>query len=137
MPKEKPTREGYIVAGAMIAAAVVAIYLMITGMSQPFNGVEMKARIVTNSEMAKLAGTKVNNFELHLFAEPRTNSKIIGTLYPAEKIGVVGILGSWCKVTVKGQTGWTERMFVVFPGDVVTDPQEAADDAYSYENKGD
>ena len=65
------------------------------------------------TSVASMAGTKFTPVDnLWVYAKPKTSAAALGKLKAGKKVTIVGMSGSWVKISYKGYTGWTAAKYL-------------------------
>lgn len=140
--KKKVTRGQWFIVFMMIWGAAILIYLMISGFTYPFNGVEMKGKVKSLDELSVVAGTTVNDFRALLLSRPvfdgnyqAKDIKYVAFVVPDQEIGIIGISRNWSFIRAEGKEGWIHSMFIVIHPFKLNKGYGSDNDAHSYDEK--
>lgn len=120
--KKKASRSQWWVALMMVWGAAVLIWLMLSGFTQPFNGVEMRAYVKSNEQLNEYAKIQGRNWvidvtdNMHYVAG---ETKTVGYIFPGTEVGIIGVMYNMSKIrTSTGMEGWVPSVFLT------TDPSQ-------------
>ena len=122
--------------------AGLLLYFMLSGFTQPFNGVEMRAYVKSNEQLNEYAQVDGRDWLIDVVDGPNYiegKSKTVTYIRPGTKVGIIGVSHNMSKIRVGKIEGWVPSVFLVtdpkdFPAE--EDRQEAIDDSFSYDDKG-
>lgn len=110
--KKKEPKKFWVVV-MMCWGAAILLWLMLSGFTQPFSGVEMRGQVKSLDQISELAQTPVQHFVLAVVRFPhRDNYEVVMYLNPGDDVGIVGISYNWYKIRVGNLEGWVNKMFI-------------------------
>ena len=111
------TKQQKITSITLIVLAGILLTFTIIGMSSPFNGVAMRAHVVSVPELQKLGAPSATHFKLPVYSDlPHGKSfrsmKPAFYLEPGDEVWVTGIMYDWYQIHRGNDYYWVYRRFI-------------------------
>ena len=113
------TREQGLAVIALVWFAGLLLYFMLSGFTQPFNGVAMRGQVMSIEQISEFSGVDATGFLLPVFCsipeDWRLNSRTIKPAFyiePGDEVWVTGVIYNYYQILRANDHYWVDGRFI-------------------------